>query len=195
MKTLPNSTKEEFLTAHIAHRLTLLRTFRERQKCFELEMKAPNNRLHGDLARCAKDSALISIRLLSGAMALRVLESSKGSGTFNLYDHREKRIQEEKKRRNDDIWINELGGILPTTDDLSHHEKQLLAGMLRRADKELAHLTGTFDDGFNTAKCIIEAVDLVERLLNQHLYQKVGKPMPQIDSGIGWNRYFFASAP
>jgi hypothetical protein len=198
MKTLSDSKKEEFLKGHLAHRLTLLRTFRERQKWLEDEMNPPNNRQYGDLARCAKDSALISIRLFSGAMALRIFETPKNSGNFMLCDHRHKRVQDEKKRRDDNIWLDDLGGTLPITDSLTDEDKRLLIGVLKRADKELAHLTKTFNDEFNTAKKIVEAIALIERLLQEHLYKiykKIGMPMPPVDCVIGWNSGFFVNAP
>lgn len=171
----------------------MLRTFKKRQQWFENKMR--NDRKHGDLARCAKDSALISIRLLCGAMALRALPIPNNPAEFSVYDHREKRVQDEKNRRKDDIWINDLGGDLPESDDLTDHEKTLLVRVLRRADKELAHLTETFDDDFNTARCIIGAIDLVERLLGTHLYAKLQRPMPPQDCGISWHPSFFAGAP
>jgi hypothetical protein len=193
MKTLSDSEKKEFLKSHLAHRLTLLRTFKERQNWLKDEMNPPNNRRHGDLARCAKDSALISIRLLSGAMALRVLKTPGKSGNFALFDYREKRVKD--LRKDDDIWLDDLGGTLPKTDDLTEENKRLLVGVLKRADKELAHLTKTFDNEFNTAKIIVEAIDIIERLINEHLYIKVGVTMPLVDPGIGWNHSFFIDAP
>jgi hypothetical protein len=72
-------------------------------------------------------------------MALNAVEEPKKSGNFVLVDHRDQRVQ--SKRKNDDIWVDDLGGTLPTTDSLSDQDKQLLIGMLKRADKELAHLT------------------------------------------------------
>ncbi|HEX7469659.1 MAG TPA: hypothetical protein VF437_02840, partial [Verrucomicrobiae bacterium] len=70
--------------------------------------------------------------------------------------------------------------------------------VLKRADKELAHLTKTFNDEFNTAKKIVEAIALIERLLQEHLYKiykKIGMPMPPVDCVIGWNSGFFVNAP
>jgi hypothetical protein len=57
-----------------------------------------------------------------------------------------------------------------------------LAGVYKRADKELAHLTGTFNDDFNKDEVVDEAAQLVEKMLNTHLYTVVNEQMPEIDS-------------
>lgn len=89
-------------------------------------------------------------------------EDPRKSGSFKIFDHRDSRVQDERNRRTDDVWIDDIGGTLPTTDDLTEPEKRLLVGVLRRADKELAHLTEKFDPDFNTAIRIIDAIDLIE---------------------------------
>src|SRR5439155_2373631 len=123
----------------------------------------------GDLFRCAKDSALISIRLFLTAMGLR-----------GHFDHSRKDfvLVEDAKLRNcrghDDILIDQLGGQLPDPSSwsLNADEARLLAGMYKRANKELAHLTATFNDEFNSDEAIDRASQLVERLLHEHLYSR-----------------------
>ena len=86
-------------------------------------------------------------------------------------------------RSDDDILIDQLGGELPDPGSwsLSADEARLLAGVYKRADKELAHLTATFNDAFNDDEAVDRASRLVERLLNEQLYTHVNERMPDID--------------
>ena len=86
-------------------------------------------------------------------------------------------------RSDDDILIDQLGGELPNPASwsLSTDEARLLGAVYKRADKELAHLTTTFNDEFNTDDNIDKASRLVERLLNEYLYTRVNEKMPAID--------------
>ena len=59
---------------------------------------------------------------------------------------------------------------------------RLLAGVYKRANKELAHLTATFNDEFNEDDVVDEAAKLVEQMLNAYLYTVVGEKMPKIDA-------------
>ena len=53
--------------------------------------------------------------------------------------------------------------------------------MYKRADKELAHLTATFNDEFNDDEAIDKASRLVARLLDEQLYARLNESMPEID--------------
>jgi hypothetical protein len=95
-------------------------TFKTRQSWFKSEMEM--RKWHGDLLRCSKDSALISIRLFTEALGLRV-KFGKQAGKHVLSDKRDadfenyrKRI---KKRFPDTVWMDDLGGELVTTDKLA----------------------------------------------------------------------------
>lgn len=190
--------RNQFLTNHLAHRLILLRTFRERQKWFKEEYD--NKRHHGDLLRCAKDSALISIRLLTEAIGLKTWRD-KTSNKFELIDCYHSAYKAPKPGSDDvriEMLLTDHTTDLVTRNDLTKAQIKLLTGILKRADKELAHLTTTYNDKFNTAKKIVEAIDLVEQLFQKHLYGKIGKKgklLPKDNPGIGWNRYFFVDAP
>src|SRR4051812_24714872 len=140
---------------HIQHRLTLLRTFRDRL--------ADSSPVPGDYHRCCKDSALISIRLFVEALGLCCHPTS---------DKLKKRSPQTKK--DDDIWFEDIGGCSVEPKDLTPTQHVLLSRMLRRANKELAHLTKTQDEEFNRREKLIAAIDLVESLVNRHFYIKIG---------------------
>jgi len=174
MRKLSTSEQREYRQRHFAHRLTLLRCYTSRRAAgFDWNTK-------GDLFRCAKDSALICIRLFLSAMGLK--------GHFDQ-KNKDFVLIENTKLRNcrgyDDILIDQLGGALPdpTSWLLTADEARLLAGVYKRADKELAHLTATFDDEFNDDDGIDRASRLVEKLLNDHLCSRVNvrETMPKID--------------
>jgi hypothetical protein len=59
---LTTQEKHDFFTAHLPHRLTLLRAFRDRQNW------GGNWQGTGDIYRCLKDCALISMRLRRNAL-------------------------------------------------------------------------------------------------------------------------------
>ena len=108
-------------------------------------------------------------------------------GLKGYFDPRSTEIlfwDENAKLRNcrdyDDILIDQLGGTLPNPSSWSLSPKQarLLAGVYKRANKELAHLTATF----NEDDVVDEAAKLVEQMLNAHLYTVVGEKMPKIDA-------------
>ena len=128
--------------------------------------------------RCSKDSALICIRLFLAAMGLK-----------GHFDQKRKDfvLIENSKLRNcrdyDDILVDQLGGVLPdpTSWSLTADEARLLAGVYKRADKELAHLTAAFNDEFNDDEAIDRASRAVVTLLNKHLYSLVHEDLPKID--------------
>jgi hypothetical protein len=127
--------------------------------------------------RCTKDSALIAIRLLANAMGLKVQTQN---GKAELVDY----TKWVKKAKKDDVLIDQLGGVLVQLNDpeLSKlSDQKLLLGLLMRADKELAHLTTTFDPVHNTEQNMLQAIGLVEKLINSHLYKRVGRSLPMVD--------------
>ena len=173
MRTLSPDEQREFRQKHLAHRLTLLRCYSSRRA----EGFAWTTR--GDLFRCAKDSALISIRLLLSAMGLKGYFDQKTKDFILIENTRLRNCRDY-----DDILIDQLGGELPDVNSLSLTPVQarLLAGVSKRADKELAHLTATFNDEFNKDATVDEAAQLVVKLLDDHLYEKVVEQMPPIDT-------------
>lgn len=159
---------------HIPHRLCLLLAFRERQRWFFEEMRA--GRLSGDLLRCAKDTALISIRFFANFLGLRlgkkdrkIIDTSKPESFF-------------KGTGEDDVFVDRLCGNFVKLCNLSHDDKSLLEGLLRRADKELAHFTSDFEchDSHNTAKAICDGITLIGRLLRECLYEATRKQFPPL---------------
>ena len=52
--------------------------------------------------------------------------------------------------------------------------------MYKRGDKELAHLTGTFNEEFNKDEVVDDAAQLIEKMLNTYLYTVVREKMPEI---------------
>ena len=167
MKRLTPYTKRRFLREHLRHRLTLLRTLRERTKA------GYNFQGRGDIYRCVKDSNLVAVRLLLDFLGLKGVYHK---GRFRLV---------QSPRRNgpkwqDDVKIDQFIGRLLTPRDVPKNSRRLLAGVYRRADKELAHLTLKFNKRFNEEKALIDSATALERLFQQFVY--VGKPLPAMDA-------------
>ena len=87
-------------------------------------------------------------------------------------------------REYDDILVDQIGGKFPDPSSwaLTPKQARLLAGVYKRADKELAHLTGTFNDEFNEDDAVDQAAQLVVDLLERHLYTVVKEELPRIDA-------------
>jgi len=157
--------QRDYRQRHLRHRLTLLRSYSHRRATgFDWNG-------NGDLFRCAKDSALIAIRLFLSAMGLK----GRKDQDFDLY--------QDRAGGQDDVLIDQLGGTLPDPSSwsLTPPQARLLAGIYCRTNKELAHLTSTFDDEFNGDEIVDEAAQLVVGLLNTNLYTVVNETMPEID--------------
>ena len=130
MRQLSSSEQQDYRQRHFRHRLTLLPCFSQRRRAgFDWNTK-------GDLFRCAKRPHFHSPFFI--AMGLK-----------GYFDPRSTEIlfwDENAKLRNcrdyDDILIDQLGGTLPNPSSWSLSPKQarLLAGVYKRANKELAHL-------------------------------------------------------
>ncbi|MBK7434192.1 MAG: hypothetical protein IPI66_10035 [Chitinophagaceae bacterium] len=166
MTNLTQTDKDEFLDKHLRHRLTLLRTFRERK------ILGHNYQGEGDIYRCVKDSNLIAVRLILDFLGLR------GECVGTAYSLVTTSIT---SRRSDDIKIDQFGFQLLTPADIPQVKHRLLAGVYKRADKELAHLTSTFNDEFNEEDILIEAATIVEGLLEKYLYTPLGKQLPEMN--------------
>lgn len=173
----------DFLQNHLPHRLVLLTTFRDRQAWFAKSYA--EGRPDGDLLRTAKDSAVMAIRMMANFLGLTLDNVGKLQAQF-------------PRRKADDVFVIDLRGKEATLADLSESEQKYLEGLLRRANKELAHLTCNFQnhDDFNTVEAIERGIETVERLLRQKVYDVVdganGKyPFPNLDRerkihGTGW---------
>ncbi len=77
-----------------------------------------------------------------------------------------------------------LGGTRAPMEDLPNKERSVIGGLLRRANKELAHLTCDYTghDEFGTARALVDGINIVERLLREHLYEplKDEHPFPDL---------------
>ena len=69
-----------------------------------------------------------------------------------------------------------------TPADVPASSQRILAGVYKRADKELAHLTSTFNEEFNEEDVLIEAATAVEDLLQRFLYAPLGEQLPPMDA-------------
>jgi hypothetical protein len=84
---------------------------------------------------------------------------------------------------------------------LSPDEQRQLQGMLRRADKELAHMTTNFreHDEFCTVDAFLHAIAIIERLLRDNVYNVVIGPYPfpdlQNEKRIYWTGYEVLGGP
>jgi len=58
--------------------------------------------------------------------------------------------------------------------------RKLLAGVYKRADKELAHLTLKFNKPYNRDEALIDAATAIEALIQKFVY--AGKQLPPIDA-------------
>lgn len=155
---LTEAQKKAFLYHHIPHRLCLLTTFRDRQPWFKERKENPDC----DLLRVSKDSALVSIRMFAEFLGLKEVKRND--------------------KRNDDVSVDMLGGTWTHMEDLPSEEQVVMKGLLLRANKELAHLTSDYTghDEFNTARALVDGINIVERLLREHLYEPLKAPFPDL---------------
>ena len=166
MKLLTPYTKRRFMKEHLRHRLTLLRTLRERTKAgYSFERQ-------GDIYRCVKDSNLIAVRLLMDFLGLKA-EYYKGRFRLAAFPRR------SGARYQDDVKVDQFFGRLLQPSDVPRGVRRVLAGVYARADKELAHLTLKFNKTFNEEKVLIAAATAVESLIQKFVY--AGKQLPAID--------------
>ena len=152
---LTKAQKVAFLDKHIPHRLCLLTTFRDRQPWFKERIGRPDC----DLLRVAKDSVLISIRMFAEFLRLK-----------------------ESGGKEDDVFVDMLGGSPVKLTQLPEEEQSVINGLLRRANKELAHLTSDYTghDEFNTAKVLVDGINIIEGLLRKHLYEPLKRSFPDL---------------
>ena len=164
MVNLTQIEKDKFLQGHFRHRLTLLRTFRERK------MNEHNYQGPGDIYRCVKDSNLNAVRLFLDFLGLK---GDLKNGNYLLIP--------SLRKFQDDVKIDQFIGKLLSPNDVPQSSRRTLAGVYKRADKELAHMTSTFTDEFNQPDILVEAATIIEDLLQKHLYGFLGEKMPEMD--------------
>jgi hypothetical protein len=165
MTTLTQMERDKFLRGHLRHRLTLLRTLRERKRCKH------SYQGEGDIYRCVKDSNLIAARLILDFFGLK--------GEFDGSDYK---LMPSPRKFADDVKIDQFIGRLLTPADVPASSRRVLAGVYKRADKELAHLTSTFNEAFNKEDVLIDAATAIEDLLQKFLYARLGEQLPQMDA-------------
>jgi hypothetical protein len=122
-----------------------------------------------------KDSNLNAVRLILDFLGLK--------GEFDGSDYRLTPSQRKAGAKfADDIKIDQFIGRLLTPADVPASSQRILAGVYKRADKELAHLTSTFNEEFNEEDVLIEAATAVEDLLQRFLYAPLGEQLPPMDA-------------
>lgn len=77
--------------------------------------------------------------------------------------------------------IDQFIGRLISPEDVPEQSRRILAGVYLRGDKELAHLTSTFNEEFNKEDILIEAATAIEFLLEKYLYNPLGEKLPEMD--------------
>jgi len=170
MATTPLSEdeKNKFLDCHLRHRLTLLRTLRTRVENGNIKKD------DGNVYRCIKDSNLIAVRLLMDFLGLK----GKPDGKDFILE-----LNHVKRNPKDDVKINDFPPCrLLTLNDVPNASQTILAGVYKRADKELAHLTRTYNDEFNEVQVLIEAATIIEELMRKFLYEPLRKSLPDMDA-------------
>jgi hypothetical protein len=170
MTNLTQNEKDKFLREHLRHRLTLLRTLRERKK------GGHSYQYQGDIYRCVKDSNLNAVRLILDFLGL------KGKFDGSDYELISSQRKQSQKFLDDDVKIDQFIGQLLVPANVPTPLHRVLAGVYKRADKELAHVTSTFNDEFNQEDVLIEAATAVEDLLQKFLYAPLGEQLPEMDA-------------
>ena len=157
--TLTTKQKDDFFNFHIPHRLCLLFAFRERQSWIKTRIGQKD----GDLVRTSKDAALLSIRLFANFLGLKMSRSGQIAESFY-----------SKKDWPNDVNVLDLGGEPAKLNELAEDKRMTLEELLKRADKELAHLTASFADQLksNNAAIIVRGIDIIEDLLRKQLYDR-----------------------
>jgi hypothetical protein len=168
MRVLTKAEKREFLRKHLRHRLTLLRTLRQRKRSGE------SYQGRGDIYRCVKDANLMAVRLFLDFMGLRGVRDSTG---LRL----EPNPRKKGAKYQDDVKIDQFIGQLLVPGDIPKRFHQTLAGVYCRGDKELAHLTMVYSGRFNTESALIRAAGAVETVLSKRLFCPLNEPFPEMD--------------
>lgn len=75
------------------------------------------------------------------------------------------------KKFENDISLYHFTNRFISPNDLDNKTNSFLAAVYARGDKELAHMTSTFDDDHNTEETLIKASSIVEELIKEHLYK------------------------
>jgi hypothetical protein len=88
----------------------------------------------------------------------------------------------ESGGKEDDVFVDMLGGSPVKLTQLPEEEQSVINGLLRRANKELAHLTSDYTghDEFNTAKALVDGINIIEGLLRKHLYEPLKRSFPDL---------------
>ena len=119
-----------------------------------------------DLAICAYEAGQIAGRMFIDFLGLGV--KSRTLQTMRTYE-----------KPDDDVKVVDLGGKFVDLPSLSEAEKELLARLHEAGSKTTAHLT--YPSSGSAAVPFWpdyeSAVRLVERLLKEHLYDVVKRPM------------------
>src|SRR5882724_6593042 len=116
MTALTQTERDNFLRKHLRHRLTLLRTLRERKR------SGHNYQGQGDIYRCVKDSNLIAVRLILDFLGLK--------GEFDGSDYTLMGSERGAKFA-DDIKIDQFIGRLLTPADVPASSQRILAGVYK----------------------------------------------------------------
>ena len=83
-------------------------------------------------------------------------------------------------KKPDDAKIDLLGGEPVDPSSIPLDDQRVLAGIYCRASKELARLTLTYNDEFNDPEKMLLGIDLVQGLIQKHLYAKIGRELPPL---------------
>jgi hypothetical protein len=88
----------------------------------------------------------------------------------------------ESGGKEDDVFVDMLGGSPVKLTQLPEEEQSVINGLLRRANKELAHLTSDYTghDEFNTARALVAGINIIEELLRKHLYEPLKHRFPDL---------------
>src|SRR5437773_9547371 len=114
MTTLTPTERDKFLREHLRHRLTLLRTLRERKKC------GHNYQGQGDIYRCVKDSNLNAVRLILDFL-----------GLMGELDGSDYKLTENPRKLSwkDDIKLDQFIGRLLKPVEVPASLQRVLAGV------------------------------------------------------------------
>lgn len=166
-RTVPLSAADElkFFKEHLPYRLSMLTSHQTR-------VAAGDNAIstHRDLAICSYESAQIAGRMFLQFLGLAIDHKP------SLHLVEDRTYFGAGRHVVDEVKVIDLNGAWVQLSSLSAKECDLLARFYNAGSKATAHLTSEGSHTFDWRE-LPQAVELVVRLLKDHLYRPTGKVM------------------
>jgi len=152
----------EFVTAHLAHRLTALLCVAKRSEQSDFWQG------RGDVYCASIEGSFIMFRVFIEFLGLESYRRDTGE-----HDLRRRSI---KKRRDTDVMLDNFGLDLAEPADFGPH-RQLVGQVHDGVSKATAHLTFEANDFFDSARDYVPALRELLRVIHSRFYKPLGRDL------------------